>query len=150
MGETAIICVGNRARSDDAVGPLVAAELSRHQLDIPVHLCDGQPGELLDLWDHLERVVVVDAVITGRGRPGTIHVLQAGTEPLPAVSHASSHGIGLAESIELARSLRLLPADVRLIGIEAGSLEPGSDLTTEVRAAIPQAVVQVLREIDRA
>ena len=150
MGETAVVCVGNLARSDDGVGPLIAEELDRRDLAVPVHLSNGEPGELLDLWRHLDRVVVVDAVVTGRSEPGTIHVLQASAEPLPVVSHASSHGIGLAESIELARSLHQLPSDVRLVGVEAGSLEPGSEVTPEVREAIPNAVAQILVEIQNA
>jgi hydrogenase maturation protease len=150
VGETAVVCVGNLARSDDAVGPLIAEELGRHPLPVPVHLSNGEPGELLDLWRHLDRVVVVDAVVTGRSEPGTIHVLHAGSEPLPVVSHASSHGIGLAESIELARSLHQLPGDVRLVGIEAGSLEPGSELTPEVEKAMPDAIAQILVELKDA
>ena len=150
MGETAVVCVGNTARSDDAVGPLVAAELSRTPLPVPVHLSNGEPGDLLDLWRHLDRVVLVDAVVTGRSEPGTVHVLNASAQPLPVVSHASSHGIGVPESIELARSLHQLPTDVRLVGIEAGSLEPGSELTPAVRAAIPDAVTQILFEIQDA
>lgn len=150
MGEAAIVCVGNLARSDDAVGPLIAEELGQQPLPVPVHLSNGEPGELLDLLRHLDRVVVVDAVVTGRSEPGTIHVLRAGVEPLPVVSHASSHGIGLAESIELARSLHQLPGDVCLVGIEAGSLEPGSRVTPAVQDAIPDAVAQILVEIKNA
>jgi hydrogenase maturation protease len=93
---------------------------------------------------------MVDAVLTGRGEPGTVHVLSATDQPLPVVSHASSHGIGLAESIELARSLHALPSDLRLVGIEAGSLEPGTELTPAVRNAIPDAVAQILIEVGDA
>ena len=150
MDDRAIICVGNSSRSDDGVGPLIATELDNRDLGIPIHLSNGEPGELLDLWRGLGRVVIVDAVVTGRSEPGTVHVLHASSEPLPVVSHASSHGIGLAESIELARSLRALPTDLRLVGIEAGSLEPGTDLTPAVRAAIPDAVAQILAEVDDA
>ncbi|MBT8164749.1 MAG: hydrogenase maturation protease [Acidimicrobiia bacterium] len=146
VGERAIICVGNRSRSDDGIGPLIAEELLSRNLDVPVHFSNGEPGELLDLWRGLDRAVMVDAVLTGRSEPGTVQVLRAGDEPLPVISHASSHGIGLAESIELARSLRALPADVRLVGIEAESLEPGSELTPAVRAAIPDAIEQILTE----
>ncbi|NNC93264.1 MAG: hydrogenase maturation protease [Acidimicrobiia bacterium] len=150
MGETAVVCVGNPARSDDGVGSLIAEELSRSPVPVPVHRCNGEPGELLDLWRHLDRVILVDAVVTGRSEPGTVHVLHAGSEPLPVVSHASSHGIGVPESIELARSLQQLPGDVRLVGIEAGSLEAGTELTPAVRAAIPDAVAQILAEIEDA
>jgi hydrogenase maturation protease len=150
VDETAIVCVGNLARSDDAVGPLIAEELRQDPPSVPVHLSTGEPVELLDLWRHLDRVVVVDAVVTGRSQPGTIHVLHAGLEPLPVVSHASSHGIGLAESIELARSLHQLPGDVRLVGIEAGSLDPGTQVTPQVQDAIPDAVAQILAEIQNA
>ena len=150
MGDGAVICVGNSARSDDAVGPLIAEELRRRSVDVPILVSDGEPGELLDLWRGLGRVVMVDAVVTGRGDPGTVYVLNATTEPLPVVSHASSHGIGLAESIELARSLHALPADLRLVGIEAGSLDVGTELTPAVRAAIPDAVAQVLVEVGDA
>ena len=150
MGETAVVCVGNATRSDDAIGPLIAEELSRQPVPVPVHLSNGEPGDLLDLWRHLDRVVLVDAVVTGRSEPGTVHVLNASSDPLPVVSHASSHGIGIPESIELARSLHQLPGDVRLVGIEAGSLEPGSELTPAVRQAIPGAVAQILVEIQDA
>jgi len=150
VGDRTIICVGNSARSDDGVGPLIAEELRNRDLDIPVHFSNGEPGELLDLWRGLGRVVMVDAVLTGQGEPGTVHVLSATDQPLPVVSHASSHGIGLAESIELARSLHALPTDIRLVGIEAGSLEPGTELTPAVRDAIPDAITRILIEVGDA
>ena len=146
MANTAIICVGNSTRSDDGVGPLIAGELAGRDLDIPVHTSNGEPGELLDLWRGLDRAIMVDAVVTGRKGPGTVQVLTADREPLPVTSHASSHGIGLAESIELARSLQALPAELRLVGIEAGSLEPGGELTPAVREAVPAAIEQILIE----
>ena len=150
MDSRAIVCVGNRSRSDDAVGPIIADELLERDLEVPVHLSGGEPGELLDLWRGKETVVVVDAVVTGRSEPGTVVVLNATTEALPVVSHASSHGIGLPESIELARSLHSLPTDLRLVGIEAGSLEAGTELTPAVRAAIPEAIDRILSEVGDA
>ena len=150
MVDQAVICVGNPARSDDALAARVAWELERHNPGVPIHTCDGDPGELLELWEGLDRAVLVDAVVTGGAEAGTIHVLEAGTEPLPIPSAASTHGIGLAETIELARTLGRLPQDVRVVGIEAGSLDPGVSLTPEVEAAIPRAVDQVLQVIRSA
>ena len=150
MAEQAVICVGNRARSDDAVGPVIADELSARGLDIPVHVTGGEPAELLELWADLDRVVIVDAVLTGRNEPGTVHVLTATHNSLELGSQASTHGLGLAESIELARSLNRLPADVRVVGIEAADLAPGTGLTPAVEASVPEAVAAVLSEVSRA
>ena len=150
MTDRAVICVGNPSRSDDGVGPLIAETLARQHPNVPLHLSEGEPGELFDLWSGLSRVVLVDAIVTGAGEPGEVHVLQAATEPLPVVSHASSHGIGLAETIELARVLNRLPPDVRLVGIEAGSLDHGAGLTPAVEEAVPRAVARVLEEVGHA
>ena len=150
MGERAIICVGNRSRSDDAIGLIIADELATAHPDVPVLISDGEPGELLDLWSGLTRVVMVDAVLTRKSEPGTIHVLQTGDEPLPVVSHASSHGIGISETIELARVLHRLPPDFRLVGVEPGSLDPGTNLTPAVEQAIPATIARVLEEFGDA
>jgi hydrogenase maturation protease len=150
VAEQAVICVGNRTRSDDAVGPAIGDQLAACGLDIPVHITGGEPAELLDLWSGLDRVVVVDAVLTGRSAPGTVHVLSAADRAVEMASPASTHGLGLAESIELARSLNRLPADVRVVGVEAANLAPGSRLTPAVEASIPEAVATVLAEVSRA
>jgi len=150
VADTAVICVGNRARSDDAVGPIIADVLKTRGLGVPIYLTSGEPAELLDLWAGLDRVVIVDAVLTGRRAPGTVHVLSASDRPLEPGSQASTHGIGLAESIELARSLNQLPADVRVVGIEAADLSPGTALSAAVGAAVPQAVATVVSEVGDA
>jgi hydrogenase maturation protease len=147
VAESAVICVGNRTRSDDAVGLVIADELAAHHPDLPLRLSGGEPGELIDLWSGLTRVVMVDAVLTGKSKPGTIHVLEVGAEPLQMMSPTSSHGIGVVETIELARALHRLPADLRLVGIEPGSLVPGTDLTPAVELAVPDAIARILKEI---
>jgi len=148
--DVAVICVGNRTRSDDAVGPVIADELQARGLRVPIYVTGGEPAELLDLWADLDRVVVVDAVLTGRQKPGTVHVMSATDSPLHLGSQASTHGIGLAESIELARSLNQLPAEVQLVGVEATDLAPGTELSPAVQAAVPEAVATVIAEVGDA
>jgi hydrogenase maturation protease len=56
----------------------------------------------------------------------------------------SSHGIGLAEAIELGRLLDRLPRTLTIFGVEAkcfGQFEP---VTPEVAAAIPNVVERVV------
>jgi hydrogenase maturation protease len=128
-----VIGVGNAARGDDAAGLIAARRLGgiEHEAD---------PLALLDVWDGAESVVVIDAVRSGAA-PGTIHRFDA-TEPLPAAlrSSTSTHAVGLAETIELARALGRLPERLIVYGIEGERFEAGADLTPAVAAGIDAAV----------
>ena len=134
-----MIGVGNAARGDDAAGLIAARRLGGI-----VHEAD--PLALLDIWDDAESVVVIDAVRSGAA-PGTIHRFDA-TEPLPAAlrSSTSTHAVGLAETIELARALRRLPDRLVVYGIEGERFEAGTVLTPAVSAAI-DAVDAAVRTI---
>jgi hydrogenase maturation protease len=87
--------------------------------------------------------VVIDAVRAGVGA-GTIHRFEVGSGPLPAgVLASSTHTIGVAEVIELARALNRLPARVLVYGIEASDFFHGGRLSPEVEDAVSQVVAEV-------
>ena len=70
---------------------------------------EGEPVGLIEDWAGADAVIVVDAVSSG-APPGTIHRLDPLAEPIPAaLSQGSTHAFGLAETIELARTLDRLP-----------------------------------------
>ncbi len=141
----AVIAVGNPLRADDGAGAAVLARLAG-RVPAGVQLLDthGEPAALLDAWEGLERVVVVDAVRTG-GAPGTVHCFDASSAPLPArTGSASTHGLGLAEALELGRALGRLPAYIAVVGIEAGDDGSGDVLSAPVLAALDGAAQQVL------
>jgi hydrogenase maturation protease len=125
-----VIGIGNEWRSDDAAGLEVARRLGGLQLW-------GEPIALLEVLDGAEDVIVVDAVSSGAA-PGTLHVFEAGSEPLPAelFGSSSTHALGVAEAIEIARSLGRLPERVRVYGIEGASFEYGLGLSPEVEKAV--------------
>ena len=140
-----VVGIGNLSRGDDAVGPLVAARVARLDLpDVEVVVHD----EPLALLEHLathEDVVVVDAATVRRGRPGTVHVVQVGSTPLPLGSPASgSHGLGVAEAIELARALCRLPERLTLVGVEAQVVDVGAAMTDRVQDCLDDAVRAVV------
>ena len=144
----AVIAVGNPLRADDGAGAAVLARLAG-RVPAGVQLLDtrGEPAELLDAWEGLDRVVVVDAV-RGGGAPGTIHCFDASSEPLPVrTGSASTHGLGLAEALELGRALGRLPAHVVVVGIEAGDDGDGAGLSAPVQAALDGAADQVLAQL---
>lgn len=145
MADAAVIAVGNALRADDGAGAAVIARLAgRVPAGVRLVTARGEPSELLDAWDGLARVVVVDAVRTGAA-PGTVHRFDASDAPLPArTGSASTHGIGLAEALELGRALGRLPGRVDVIGIEAADLATGGPLSGPVSAALDEAAAQVL------
>lgn len=127
-----VIGIGNDWRRDDAVGLEVARRLGGVQLP-------GEPIGLVAAFDGDDDVVVVDAVSSG-ARPGTLHLFDATVEPLPTelFGSSSTHALGPAEAIEIARSLGRLPARVRVIGIEGARFDYGRGLSPEVEAAVEE------------
>ena len=88
-----------------------------------------RPGsDLIRHFDAAEAIVLIDAIQADRV-PGNMRRLDQ-TDLLAHSCLTSSHGIGVAEALELARQLDLLPEHLQLIGIEAGkdlNLIPGID-----------------------
>jgi hydrogenase maturation protease len=141
-----VIGVGNPWRGDDAAGLAVARHL-RGTLPPEVEVLEreGEPTGLVDAWEGAEAVWLVDAVVSG-ATPGTVHRLDASVQELPAeLVSASTHHLGIAEAVELARALGRLPARVVFYGIEAAGAEPGDELAPEVEAAV-ERVAAALRE----
>jgi len=149
MSRTIVIGVGNRLRGDDGAGVAVAERLSeRTSPDVEVVACSEEPSRLMDAWEGAESVVLVDTVSSG-APPGTIHRFDAGAEAVPARTFRSStHAIGIAETIELARALGRLPHRVRVYGVEAGGFTTGADLTPAVEAAVTSLVEAVLQDLE--
>ena len=143
-----VIGIGNAWRSDDAAGLEVARALQNSPLEgVDVLAREGEPTELIDVWAGAEAVWLVDAVSSG-ATPGTVHRLDASSEPLPAVLfRVSSHLVGLAEAVELARALDRLPPRVVVYGIEGARFEAGEGLTPEVEVAVDLVVARLRAEV---
>ncbi len=130
------IGIGNPLRGDDAAGLLAARALrERGAGGIEVLELEGEPVGLIEAWRGAEAVVVADAVASG-GEPGEVHRIDAAAGPLPAaLTGSSTHAMGLAEAVELARALDRLPARLLVYGIEAAGFETGAEPSAAVRAA---------------
>jgi hydrogenase maturation protease len=132
-----VIGLGNEWRSDDGVGLEVARRLHGKSLD-------GEPIGLVQALNGDGEVVLVDAVSSG-APPGTVHRFEAGSTPLPAqlFGASSTHALGLAEAVELARALGCLPARVTVYGIEGAAFSFGNGLSPEVADAADRVVEEV-------
>ena len=129
--ETLVIGVGNTMRSDDGVGPWVAGKLSACGHRAYVYAGDG--AGLIDLLGTASSIVLVDATRSG-AIPGTLRTIDAVHRPLPAdFFHYSTHRFGLAEAVETARALGLLPRELKVYGIEGECFDAGEVITAPVR-----------------
>ncbi|MCB2223326.1 MAG: hydrogenase maturation protease [Actinobacteria bacterium] len=141
-----MLCLGNPLVADDAVGPAVAAELRSRLSDAEVVESSLAGLGLLDDLLDVDRLVVVDAVATGRAPAGATHVWAE--DDIDASPGGWQHSLGLFEMLGLARALGLhAPRDVVLVGVEAGDLtNVGGPMTPPVGAAVP-AVVGVVERL---
>jgi hydrogenase maturation protease len=140
--------VGNPFRSDDGVGPVVVGRLQK-SLPTQVSFIEvtGEGAELLEAWKGFHSVILVDAVQSGEA-PGTIHRFDAFAERLPGwFSHCSNYAFGVAEAIELARTLGDLPPRLIIYSIEGLDFSAGTDLSPEIAASVEEAAALVLHEI---
>lgn len=144
----ALIGIGNQFRRDDGAGLEVARRIRLAQPPgVKVLEQEGEPASLLDAWSSADEVLVVDGVSSG-SPPGTLHRFEVGDQPLPAeLFRPSTHALGLAEAVELARELDRLPGRLVIYGIEGESFETGEGLTPLVQAAVKQLVAELFEEL---
>ncbi len=136
-----LLALGNDILADDAFGLLVAREI-RERLGGEVDVvCSSAAGfALMDDLLGVSRLLVVDTVLTGQAKPGTIHVLGS-NDVLPS-SGGSPHYVGLFDVLAVASELGLpVPKQVTVIVVEAADCTTvGGAMTPDVEAAIPAAV----------
>ena len=132
-----LIGIGNPDCGDDGAGAEVVRRVAAAAPDgIRTSILSGEAAKLIDAWTGAERVVVVDAASSG-SPPGTIRCFDANAGPLPAGhERRSTHGLGLAEAIELARNLDLLPSRLTVYAIEATETSVGSRISPAVADAV--------------
>ena len=138
-----IIGCGNLERGDDGAGLLVAGRLL--ELGANARRCEGEALRLIDLWEHADYVILVDAVVTG-APAGTIHVWDSRRVYLDSKALASTHGLGLAEAIELARTLNRLPSRLEVYGIEGYCFDRGGGISNEIQHAVDEVVRRILAQ----
>jgi hydrogenase maturation protease len=142
-----ILGCGNGQRGDDAAGLLVAERL--RALGVGAKVCSGEVSELIEAWTGADDVIVIDAVVSGASA-GTVHVWDGQRPPAFATSAGSTHGLGVAQAIELARALGRLPPRLRVYGIEGKNFEMGgSAVSPEVERAAEEVVQRIVSEARR-
>ena len=96
----------------------------------------GSAADVVTAFEGRACVVLVDACRSGAA-PGTLHRFDVTRDVLPGfLRSVSSHAIGLAEAVALARALEMLPASCTIIAIEGADFSQGNGVTPAVGAAV--------------
>ena len=131
-----IIACGNPDRGDDGVAFLVVErlrELGIEALGAKTITCTGEATALLNAWEDDDDLILLDAVVTG-APVGTIHHWD-GIPPTTSRPSPSTHGLGVAEALRLARALDRVPKSLQVYGIEGAQFDHGSPPSPQVKAA---------------
>jgi hydrogenase maturation protease len=147
MTRRLVIGIGNPERGDDGAGRAVARRLAvRCDDSLETRECGGEATELMDAWAGADDVVLVDAC-RGAGPPGSIHSFGAGDVlHVATLRHASTHSMGVAAGIGLARALGSLPKHLVVYAIEAGATDEGEGLSPEVDRGVQEVVSLVMQD----
>ena len=149
-GRTVVIGVGNLLLRDEGVGITAVQELQKRVLPPGVEVIDGGVAGvgLLDFFSGARKLVLIDAAEMDL-EPGA--VVRFAPEDVRFQSRDlkfSTHDVTLPEVLTLARALNRCPSEVVIIGIQPKEISWGTELTPELRAAVPRVVELVLKEIE--
>jgi hydrogenase maturation protease len=138
---TRVIAIGQRAAGDDGVGPRVLDHLRVLGLPDGVEAHEiSDASDLVPLVDSVERVVILDAVLALQA--GQLVVLGPDGLSGLGVSPVSTHGITVAQALDLAKVLApaTLCPKITLVGITITQARRGDEgLSPDVLAEVDTA-----------
>ena len=139
-----VLGVGNPVLTDDAVGCMVAHLIKEAKPEL-TEIETAEAGlTLLELINGYERVIIIDSVKTGHGKPGTLHQLNL-EQINSAWNFCSTHGIDIKMAFELGRKLDYkLPAKLSIYGIE---VKDNKNFGEKCTAGVEKHIPQIIREI---
>jgi hydrogenase maturation protease len=144
-----VIGIGNLERGDDALGRLIARQIRDDDFDdVRVIEQGADTTRLVELLSESEAAFIADAADFG-APAGYVHTFDAARESVPEeLAVYSSHGIGLAQAIETARSRGCLPGTCRIYSVQAASFDLAESVSPPVAAAIPLVAAHIERAIE--
>ena len=146
-----VLGIGNTLLGDDGVGIYVARKMRETcSQEGQIEIAEANVGgiALLDLFSGYTKVVIIDAIITKKGRPGTLYKLSLedlGTVVEPYMLHA----IDLRTAVELGRMLGYhIPEDITLYAIEIRNNTIFTEgLSDDLEAVVPSVIKEITSDL---
>ena len=144
-----VIGIGNLFRKDDRAGLWIVRQLKNKNLPgISLQESSGEITDLMELWRDYPDVIAVDALSSGKN-PGEILRFEVHKAPLPAETFQySTHGLSLAEAVELARAMGQLPGRFIIYAIEGKDFSAGEGMTAEVEGGCRKVIKRILQDLN--
>jgi len=115
-----ILGIGNDILTDDAIGPKIVKRLQEDLSNDNISFLTAAAGglEILEMIKEFYRVVIIDAIKTRGGIPGTIYYLTPAN--FKETLHISSfHDVNFLTALKLAEKLEIsIPEQIDIIAIE--------------------------------
>lgn len=146
-----VLGIGSPYVTDDALGFRVLDEVRKlNPAGVDFEEASVSGLDLIEIMLDYERVIVVDAILTGTYPVGKVMVL--GEDSLSATVHGvNPHEMNVGTTIALGKQLEpeRMPKEVIFVAVEVNDVWTVNDrMTPEVEAALPEAVQTVLDLID--
>jgi hydrogenase maturation protease len=144
-----VIGLGNLDRGDDGAGLLVARSV--RAADPRAEVVEARDeAACLEALRTARDIIVIDAMRSGAAL-GSVRRIDLDVETLPtSFAPRSTHVLGLATVIELARALNVTPGHIVVYGVEGRTFDLGSPMSREVRSALESTTSAVLAELRRS
>ena len=151
--KTLILGVGNPTKCDDAVGNYVANKLKDilyEDANLTIIETSSNWLSLAELMIGYNRVILIDAIKTGNGKPGTIYVVSP--EDLEDTSTATTfttHDISLVQALQLLKTTypKKLPEKIKIYAIEVEDTSRFTEkMTPKIKRAGDRVVKLILNE----
>ncbi len=150
MDKTLILGIGNPLMSDEGIGiEAVKILLDRYKFSENVEIIDGgtQGLELLQYFENVKNLIIIDAVYTSKRKAGEIVVIQKENIKYYLKTKMSVHDIGLEDIISALDLIGQVPENMVIIGIIPEKIELQVGLSETVKQSMENLVEEVLNQI---
>jgi len=144
---TLILGMGNPILTDDGVGIKIAQKLKEGNPDLEVTETSEAGMALLELIADYDKLIIIDSIKTGQGKPGELYKLEL-EDLKPPMYFSSSHGIDIATAVELGQMVGYrMPKHISLYAVEIKDNSTfGEECTKEIEGSIPSIIKQIIEE----